>query len=282
MRTLTQYLLPHRIVNLIANLSANCKITPIKNFLISYFIKRYAVNMREAIQEDPFAYASYNDFFTRKLKPESRPIDQSPGSIVSPADGMIAQIGAINENRILQAKGFDFTVQELLANDNLSEHFSNGNFATIYLAPKDYHRVHMPIDGRLLKMIYVPGKLFSVNTQAAESIPRVFARNERVIALFETVIGTVAVVMVGAMIVGGIETVWAGKISPPHSKTIATAFYTHDPMIELSKGAEMGLFKLGSTVIILFSPGTMAWDQTININQDIKFGHKIGSVNSFK
>ncbi len=280
MRTLTQYLLPHKIICKIADLCANCKITCIKNYLIRYFLSRYAVNMSEAIQEDPFAYLTYNHFFTRHLKPECRPIDSNNYTIVSPADGNMAQIGAIKKNQILQAKGHNYSVQSLLGGDqNLATQFIDGSFATIYLAPKDYHRVHMPLTGRLKKMIYIPGKLFSVNAHAAENIPNLFARNERVVAIFDTIIGPMAIILVGAMIVGSIETKWFGTVTPPHSKAIKTWEYNADSHIELSKGAEMGLFKLGSTVIILFAAQAAYWDQNISINSDLKMGIKIGMVN---
>lgn len=282
MRTLTQYLLPHKIISLIAHLSANCKIIWVKNYLIGYFIKRYAVNMNEAIEADPFAYATYNQFFTRRLKPEARPIDASPAAIVSPADGAIAQIGRINNEKIIQAKGHDYSVHDLLANDPCAEQFLNGSFATVYLAPKDYHRVHMPFNGKLLKMLYIPGKLFSVNNHAAENIPNVFARNERVAAIFDTAAGPMAVILVGAMIVGSIETTWAGQITPPHTSQIKNYNYANQDAIEIAKGAEMGLFKLGSTVIILFAPQAITWDQSISNNMDIKMGRKIGLVNSLK
>jgi phosphatidylserine decarboxylase len=279
LRTLTQYLLPHKIISLIAHLSANCEAPWIKNYLIGYFIKRYAVNMPEAIQADPFAYASYNKFFTRQLKPEARPIDQGLNSIVSPADGAIAQIGALNHDQILQAKQHNYSVQSLLGDDPIAEKFVSGNFVTVYLAPKDYHRVHMPLAGRLTKMLYIPGKLFSVNTHAAENIPSVFARNERVVAIFETAVGPMAVILVGAMIVGSIETVWAGAITPPHTKKIKTWHYETSSSIVLDKGAELGLFKLGSTVIVLFGPQVSNWDPSITATAEIKMGQKIGSVN---
>lgn len=239
--------------------------------------------MSEAIQTDPFKYPTYNDFFTRHLKPECRPIDNNNDAIVSPADGNMAQIGMIKQDQILQAKGHNYSVQSLLGGDlNLATQFINGSFATIYLAPKDYHRVHMPLTGRLKKMIYVPGKLFSVNAHAAENIPDLFARNERVIAIFETIAGPMALILVGAMIVGSIETKWFGTVTPPHSKTIKTWEYNSDSNIELSKGDEMGLFKLGSTVIVLFASQTMLWDQNIGINSDLKMGSKIGLITSQK
>lgn len=279
MRTFIQYFLPHKIISTIARLCANCKVVWIKNYLIDYFIKRYHVNMQEAIVEDPFAYATYNDFFTRKLKPASRPIDLTKIAIVSPADGCIAQIGTIRDNQILQAKGHNYTVQSLLGDlPELATPFINGNFVTIYLAPKDYHRVHMPLSGKLQQMIYVPGKLFSVNNHAAENIPSVFARNERVIAIFDTELGKMAVILVGAMIVGSIETSWAGTITPPHSKTIKTWNYENMAPLTLNKGEEMGLFKLGSTVIVLFSPDMATWDPNIISGLNIKIGSKIGSI----
>lgn len=280
MRTILQYVLPHKIISKIADLSANCQVPWIKDYLIGYFIKRYAVNMREALQEDPFAYATYNDFFTRRLKPECRPIDPANNSIVSPADGCVAQIGKITDNRIIQAKGHTYSVQDLLGNDPIADKFINGNFTTIYLAPKDYHRVHMPLGGRLQKMLYIPGKLFSVSNYAAENIPNVFARNERVVAIFDTIAGPMAVILVGAMIVGSIETVWAGKISPPHSKKILRTQYNNITPIDIAKGAEMGLFKLGSTVIVLFAPGATIWDQMVTNAMDIKMGHRLGIVSN--
>lgn len=278
MRTLTQHLLPHKIISKIADLSANCNVPWIKNYLIRYFLARYAVNMQEAIETDPFAYKNYNKFFTRKLKPECRPLDNNPAAIVSPADGVIAQIGNINNNKIIQAKKHNYSVQSLLGNDDSYSSFINGKFVTIYLAPKDYHRVHMPISGRLKKMIYIPGKLFSVNTHAAENIPDLFARNERVVAIFDTVAGPMAIILVGAMIVGSIETSWAGVISPPHTKQINTTSYSTDSTIEIAKGNEMGLFKLGSTVIVLFPSQTALWDNNIIGNMDIKMGQKIATI----
>lgn len=278
MRITTQYLLPHKFICWLAGISANCKVVLIKNFLISYFIKRYAVNMAEAIEENPFAYASYNQFFTRKLKPECRPIASAAKAIVSPADGLIAQIGNINNSKIIQAKGHDYSVQALLGGDaELAQHFSNGSFATIYLAPKDYHRIHMPLAGRLQKMQYIPGQLFSVNTHAAENIPNLFARNERVVTIFDTAAGKMAVILVGAMIVGSIDTVWAGTISPPHFETINTWEYDFlEQPIDLAKGEELGHFKLGSTVIVLFAPQAIAWDTKLHHNLDIKMGQQLG------
>jgi len=278
LRTLTQYLLPHKFISMLAGLSANCKIVCIKNMLIRYFINRYAVNMNEAIESNPFAYASYNHFFTRALKPGCRPIASAASAIVSPADGQLAQIGAIKNHQLIQAKGHEYSVQDLLGGDRaLAQEFADGSFATIYLAPKDYHRVHMPLAGRLTKMQYIPGKLFSVNTHAAQNIPNLFARNERVVTIFDTEAGKMAVILVGAMIVGSIETVWAGAITPPHFNSINAWEYDHlEQAIQLEKGAEMGRFKLGSTVIVLFAPNSVTWNSDLNIDMDLKMGQQIG------
>ncbi len=269
MRTITQYLLPHKIISKIAHICAKCEVPWIKNYLIRYFLARYDVNMHEAIQEDPFAYRSYNAFFTRHL---------NANSITSPADGVVAQLGKINADKIIQAKGRYFSVQQLIADDALANTFIDGNFATIYLAPKDYHRVHMPFAGQLQTMIYVPGKLFSVNNHAAENIPNLFARNERVVCIFKTEIGPMAVILVGAMIVGGMETVWAGQITPPHAKQISIVDYTKQAPIHLEKGQEMGLFKLGSTVIVLYQPNTVSWEPYLSNNVPVRFGQKIGVI----
>jgi phosphatidylserine decarboxylase len=280
-RTLAQHLLPHKIISKIAYLCATCKIICIKNYLIRYFLSRYNVNMSEAIQENPLLYPTYNDFFTRKLKPECRPVDSDPNAIVSPADGAIAQIGKISNNEILQAKGHNYTVQSLLGDmESLAAPFINGSFATIYLAPKDYHRVHMPLTGKLQKMIYIPGKLFSVNNHAAENIPNVFARNERVVAIFETDIGSMAVILVGAMIVGSIATSWAGTICPPHTRKIKIWDYNDMAPIKINKGDEMGLFKLGSTVIILHAPNAVNWNESLTPATDVKMGSRIGLINT--
>lgn len=278
MRTLLQHLLPHKLFSKIAQCCADCKVPWIKNYLINYFLARYNVNMSESIEENPLAFPSYNDFFTRRLKPELRPIAKDLNALVSPADGALAQFGHINNDKIIQAKGHTYSVFDLLAGDNTYKHFIDGDFATIYLAPKDYHRVHMPYSGKLLKMIYIPGCLFSVNTHAAENIPNVFARNERVACIFNTDIGPMAVVLVGAMIVGGMETVWAGSITPPHHKKIAVTDYSNEN-ITLAKGEEMGLFKLGSTVIMLFGKNAIAWLNSLQLDMTVKYGQQIATSN---
>ncbi len=278
MRTILQHLLPHKFISKIAHVCATCETPWIKNYLISYFIKRYAVNMQEAIEEDPFSYKSYNQFFTRLLKPECRPI-AGTNAIASPADGSLAQFGDIIAGNLIQAKGKTYSLASLLSKNIDPTMFMGGKFATVYLAPKDYHRVHMPLDGKLEKMIYIPGKLFSVNDHAAENIDNVFARNERIVCIFQTEVGPMAVILVGAMIVGGMETTWAGNITPPHAKKICTYDYRSQD-IQLSKGQELGLFKLGSTVILLFAKDSMMWQQSLQINATLRYGQQIGLVNS--
>jgi len=249
-----QTIAPQRMLTAIAHLLANCKITWIKNHLIRYFVNKYPVRLEEALEENPYQYNSFNHFFTRALKPPVRPLATDPLAIVSPVDGHISQCGHIHQGTLLQAKGFNYTVQALLGGDTqFAEPFLNGEFLTAYLAPKDYHRIHMPVDGTLCQMTYIPGKLFSVNPRTAAAIPNLFARNERVVCLFDTPQGRMALVLVGAMIVGSIETIWAGTIAPLHlNRSGIKTWHYRKPIIKIKKGEEMGRFKLGSTVIILF------------------------------
>jgi phosphatidylserine decarboxylase len=232
--------------------------------------------MSLAAEENPFAYSCFNDFFTRALKPGARPIDSATDSIVCPADGAISQLGNIINGRIFQAKGQDYTTLELLGGDtDLAAEFTDGTFATVYLSPRDYHRVHMPYSGKLRAMVSIPGELFSVNTVTAENVPRLFARNERAVAIFDTDIGPMAVVLVGAMIVAGIETVWDGQIAPFASRDIATSLYPYQN-ITLNKGDEMGRFKLGSTAIVLFAKNKMHWDENFAAGTPTKMGERMG------
>lgn len=249
----------------------------IKNTFINWFIKRYQVDMTLAAEENPQAYASFNDFFTRALKPGIRPICKEPIAIVCPADGAISQLGKIVEGRVFQAKGQEYTVQELLGGDPaLAQEFTDGDFATVYLSPKDYHRVHMPYGGKLRTMISIPGDLFSVNTVTADNVPRLFSRNERVAAIFDTDIGPMAVVLVGAMIVAGIETVWDGEVAPMGSREIQTFNYPYQNIL-LEKGAEMGRFKLGSTAIILFGKDKINWETQFFAGTPTRVGVKLAA-----
>lgn len=255
---------------------ANCEIPYIKNYLIRYFINRYPVNLTEAEQPDPFAYSSFNDFFTRSLQSHVRPIATGAADLVSPADGCISQIGQIKKGQIIQAKHHNFDVTSLLGgNAEIGSLFQHGSFLTVYLAPHDYHRVHMPIDGSLSKMIYIPGRLFSVNTETTLATPNLFARNERVVCLFNTSNGMVAVILVGAMIVGSIETAWAGTITPSTRKRKVHSWHYTTP-IALKRGKEMGRFKLGSTAIIL-TENPIEWDHRCGSGSKVLMGQKLGT-----
>ena len=222
-------------------------------------------------------YACFNDFFTRALKPGARPLAPEPDSILCPADGTISQLGKIEHGRIFQAKGQSFSVLELVGgNPAHAALFQGGEFATVYLSPKDYHRVHMPCAGTLTDMVYVPGKLFSVNQITAENVPELFARNERVVCLFDTSHGPMAVVLVGAMIVASVETVWAGLVAPPTRQLKAERYGQAAPTLE--RGSEMGRFKLGSTAIVLFGPGHATWDPAMRAGAAVSMGQAMGKL----
>lgn len=271
-----QYFLPHVGISEFGSIIANCEIKFVKNYIIKNFIKKYNVNMSEAEFIKAEDYINFNDFFTRKLKPNARTIEQGENNIICPADGKIAQIGDINDTKLIQAKGHDYSLEDLLGGSLHKQYdFSDGKFATVYLAPHNYHRVHMPVDGKLLNMTYVPGRLFSVNIKTSENIPNLFARNERVICVFETKFGKMALILVGAMIVGSMETVWSGTVNSPRKKTIHAIDYTHNP-VNLKQAEEMGLFKLGSTVIMLFEKDRMSWDNDFNVGKIVEYGSKMG------
>lgn len=248
-----QYALPKHAVSRLVGKLAAAEAGALTTKLIKLFIKQYNIDMGEALHEDPAHYKSFNEFFTRPLKPGIRPLAEQQDIIAHPVDGAISQLGEVVDGQIIQAKGHDYSLQTLLGGQEEDvTPYLGGKFATIYLAPKDYHRIHMPIDGTLRKMIYVPGDLFSVNPLTAQNVPNLFARNERVVAIFDTEIGPLAMVLVGATIVASIETVWAGTVTPPAGKSVFTWTYpsSGDNAISLKKGEEMGRFKLGSTVIL--------------------------------
>jgi phosphatidylserine decarboxylase len=271
-----QHLIPQHGLSRAAGWLASSHNPLIKNTFIRWFVKRYQVDMSLAAEENPLAYNCFNDFFTRALKTGARPIDGAFDSIVCPADGAISQLGKIIDGRIFQAKGQSYTTVELLGGDEeLAAEFSDGTFATVYLSPRDYHRVHMPYGGKLRAMVSVPGELFSVNTVTAENVPRLFARNERAVAIFDTDIGPMAVVLVGAMIVAGIETVWDGQIAPFASRDIASSLYPYQNIM-LNKGDEMGRFKLGSTAIVLFAKDKILWDEKFRAGAPTKMGEHMG------
>lgn len=272
-----QYITPQRALSRVAGWLANSHFPLIKNTFIRWFVKTYEVDMSQAVEEDPTAYYSFNDFFTRTLKPDARPICMEANSIACPTDGVISQIGNIEDGRIFQAKCQDFSLQELLGGKRqLAEPFMGGTFANVYLSPKDYHRVHMPLRGTLQTMIHVPGDLFSVNQTTAAGVPRLFARNERVICIFDTDAGPMAMVLVGAMIVASIATVWAGQITPP-ARHVQTQQYTQPQTVVLEKGAEMGRFYLGSTVLVLFGAHRAHWSETFKGDSLVSMGQSLGT-----
>lgn len=244
---------------------------------IRQFIKVFKVNMSEAEQVDPHAYKTFNAFFTRSLKPELRPIASGARVLASPVDGKISQVEAICSGRIFQAKGFDYSVLELLGGDAVrAAPFLNGQFTTIYLSPRDYHRIHMPLAGQLIEQVYIPGRLFSVAGHTVRTIPRLFARNERVVAIFETELGKMALVLVGAINVAAIETVWAGLITPPNHSAVRVEHYSS---VNLAKGAEMGRFNMGSTVIVLLERDNWNWGET-QAGQAVKMGMQLAELAS--
>ncbi len=276
--TLIQYLAPQRTLTRLAGWLGSRRWSWLKNWQIRYFIKRYQVDLTAALSSNIADYPDFNSFFTRQLKPGLRPIAEEPEAIISPADGCISQIGNIEKDRLFQAKGFDFSLSALLGGqEQLADEFHDGYFATIYLSPKDYHRVHMPMQGKLRETIYIPGKLFSVNQRTAEQVPQLFARNERLVCLFDTALGPMAVILVGAMLVGSINTAW-GKPLP--SRTIQHDRYpiTGNNMIELARGAELGYFKLGSTAILLFPQGKIVWEPTAIANANIQMGQRLAKI----
>lgn len=253
-----QYLLPKHLISRIVGKLAAAKLGFVSHALISLFIKAYKINMQEARFEKAADYASFNEFFTRPLKDGIRPLATASDIIAQPVDGKISQLGDIVAGQLVQAKNHDYSLQSLLGGKaDTAEPFLGGKFATIYLAPKDYHRIHMPVTGTLREMIYVPGELFSVNPLTAENVPDLFARNERVVTIFDTEFGPMALVLVGATIVASIETVWAGTITPPAGSSVFRWQYPATGLnsVTLAKGAEMGRFKLGSTVILAFAHG---------------------------
>jgi len=272
-----QHLLPQHLLSRGVGRLAASRVSFIKNTFISRFAAAYDINMAEAAEENPLAYESFNDFFTRALKPGARPIADGAQVVACPADGAISQIGDISADRVFQAKGRDYSVNALLGGDEQrARPFIGGKFATVYLSPRDYHRVHMPFTGRLREMIYVPGDLYSVNTATAGGVDNLFARNERLVCLFDTASGPMAVVLVGAMIVAGIATTWSGDIKP-HGRHVTVSGYQHE-QISLQKGDELGRFYLGSTAIVLFGPDVIDWRADLAAGSPVRMGEAFGTL----
>jgi len=270
---LPQYILPHHLISRIVLFATRLKIAWFKNMLMRWVIKRYNVNMGEAQVADINKFACFNEFFTRSIKTSARPIAEGDDVLCCPVDGAVSQVGDITDNTIFQAKGHDYTAAALLGGyDDIADQFKSGKFATLYLSPRDYHRIHMPVDGTLQHMVYVPGRLFSVNPQTVRCIPGLFARNERVVAVFDTAFGPMAMVLVGAINVSCIETVWQGVITPPHRQPVHRWVYKDHQEIKLAKGEEMGRFNMGSTVICLFANKDFQFDSAFVPEAPIKMG----------
>lgn len=278
---LLQYPLPHHLLSRLMQGLTLLQFAPLTRWMISTFVRRYRVNLEEAADSNVAAYPSFNHFFTRALKPGTRSIVSDKHALACPVDGAVSQAGNIRNTLLLQAKGHDYTLEALLGGDaNLAAEFSNGTFATIYLSPRDYHRIHMPDTGRLRRTLFVPGRLFSVNGATARQVPGLFARNERLVCIFDTTHGPMAVILVGALFVGSMETVWEGLITAPmlpgaqvidQDKTNAH--------ITLERGAEMGRFNMGSTVILLFGEQAMQLDSALCEGQPVRLGQRLGVWN---
>ncbi len=271
--SLIQYLLPHQLLSRLMLLLTRIRWRPWKNFLISQIAKRFRVDWTEAANPDQDSYEHFNAFFTRALKPGARTPVADPDALLMPADGRISQLGRIVDGRIFQAKGMDFSTEELLGSARAAAAFRNGLFATIYLSPRDYHRVHMPWDGQLVETRHMPGRLFSVSPGTVANVPRLFARNERLVCSFDTDFGSMTVVMVGALLVSGVETVWNGVEIPPYAGRVFERDYAHrDPRVALQRFAEMARFNYGSTVIVLLPEAVVALDPTLAAGDSVRLG----------
>ena len=269
------YILPHHALSGLIFFLARIKWAPVKNLSLKIYLSLHEVNMQEAVEENPYAYETLNAFFTRALKKDARPVDPS-ATMICPVDGRVSQAQPIKEGRIFQAKGRDYSLLELVGGaKELAEPFEDGSFATLYLSPRDYHRIHMPMDGKLTDMVYVPGRLFSVAPHTVNTVPRLFARNERLVCKFETANGPMIMVLVGAVNVSAIDTVWAGTVTPPSKHKIIQTSYP-DVDISLKKGAEMGRFNLGSTVIMLTN-SKIKLDDAIKHDAPVKLGQPLAN-----
>lgn len=277
LKSLPFYVLPHHAISRVVHAATRWRTPWWKNMLTRWFVRQYRVDLSEAVQPDPTAYDDFNAFFTRALRPDARPLPADVDAVVSPADGTISAIGPIDGNTLIQAKGRTFTVTELLGGDEtLASRFHGGHYSTVYLSPSDYHRVHMPAAGRLREMIHIPGRLFGVAAFSVRAVDRLFARNERVAAIFDSTHGPMAVILVGAINVSSIETTWAGTITPPRGRRIRRWFYRGSDARSFRRGDEIGRFNLGSTAITLFGPKQVEWLPEINDSQKVRMGQALG------
>lgn len=274
-----QYLLPQHGLSRIVHRLMRVENPVVKNALIRWFVERFKVDLSEAQRTRAEDYRSFNDFFTRRLDDDARPVDGGPDRLTSPVDGRVSELGTLDGRRLLQAKGAHYSVTELLGGDEeLAARFEGGEFATLYLAPSNYHRIHMPMDGTLRSMTLVPGKLFSVNEATVREVPRLFARNERVICSFDTARGPLVMVLVGAIFVGSIETVWAGEVTPGGPRELTRHDYQGAAARQLAQGEEMGRFNMGSTVILLLPRGSARWDKDLSAGEPIRMGQCLATL----
>lgn len=279
LKALPQYLMPGHLVSRATHAFTRCRCPGIKNHFTDWFVGHFNVNMEEALESDPHCYPTFNAFFTRALKAGVRPIVEGDDTLACPVDGAVSQARPIEDGRIFQAKGHDYSLEQLLGGSaERATPFQGGSFATIYLSPRDYHRIHMPIRGTLREMVHVPGRLFSVNPATTRVIPGLFARNERVVSIFDTAVGPMAMVKVGAVNVGSIETVWAGEITPPAGRVARRWLYSGEKAVTLEKGEEMGRFNMGSTVIVVFGPEAVAWSEAIQPGTPTRLGQLLATV----
>lgn len=278
LKVLPQYALPQHTLSKLMSYITHSENKALKNWCINTVIKHYGVNMEEAQEQNLDAFKSFNHFFTRELKPEVRPLATEKNAIACPADGSVSQAGKITDGRIFQAKGMSFSTVDLLGGDaERAEPFNDGVFATIYLSPKDYHRLHMPLTGTLREMVHIPGRLFSVSTATTRSVPGLFARNERVACVFDTEAGPMALVLVGAIFVSSIETVWHGVVTPPSAPSVQSWHYPKKaPTLKI--GEEMGRFNMGSTIIVLFGKDKVRWEDGFKADLLVSLGEMIGRV----
>ncbi len=278
---LLQHILPQHGLSALMHKLARCKTPWVKNAIIKTIIKQFGVDMSEAVEPNPEVYETFNAFFTRELRDDVRTLEQGRTTISCPVDGAISQIGTIENGEVFQAKGKSFNLAALLGNDALSSEFEDGQFTTIYLSPKDYHRIHFPVGGTLKKMVHVPGELFSVNQTTVESIDELFARNERVIAFFDTPAGPMAMVMVGAIFVSSIETVWYGEVTPPRHNQVRSWNYDGKEL-KYKKNDEMARFNMGSTIVLLYGKDNVTWAEELAAGDSVQLGQVIGNITKNK
>ncbi len=275
-KALPQYLMPGHLISRLTHRFTRIEQPAIKNPFTRWFAATFKIDMAEAANGDLTSYRHFNAFFTRELRPGLRPVCPQKNALACPVDGRVSQAGAIREGRVFQAKGHDYSLQTLLGGEaDLAAEFSQGHFTTIYLSPRDYHRIHMPCSGRLREMIHVPGRLFSVNPATTRVIPGLFARNERVVSIFDTEFGPMAMVKVGAVNVGSIETVWAGEVTPPAGSSVQRWQYSAEQAITLAKGEEMGRFNMGSTVVLVMANPQWQWQAEFQPELAVKLGQCI-------